>query len=190
MVSGTITVRQFEPTWPSQPRSRKERLTMLIRVVVVAGLLIATHARAAAADVYKCPGANGATYQDTPCQRGQVVARPRAASPRATATAPTTQRALGPNRSDSLLDLFTKIQASNQAEREVSAAMDRDVAETKRRLGANPSNVSGQREVKRIHGTWLPQIRAAKENSDALRAELTRRCPRGASLSEKRQICN
>lgn len=130
-----------------------------------------------AADVYKCGTAANPVYQDTPCEKGSKVGA--LAMP---ASSPA-------NSSASLSSLFHQIQAAHANERRLQDDMNRDIAQTKARLGSKANDPSSNGESIRIKNEWLPKIQAAQRASEALSEELRRRCPKGALLNASTQSC-
>ena len=90
----------------------------------------------------------------------------------------------------SLKEIFDRTQQLNQRQRQLEADMQRDIDETKARLGARVNDPSANSEAIRIRQTWPPQIQGVEAEMELLSQELRRRCPRGASLSAAHQSCN
>lgn len=89
----------------------------------------------------------------------------------------------------SLKQLHDRIQGLSARSRQLGAEMQRDVDETKRRLGSRVSDPSSNVEAERIRNTWPPRIQAVEADIRAVMEEVGRRCPKGAVLNSEEQRC-
>ena len=89
-----------------------------------------------------------------------------------------------------LKDLFDRTRQLDERERQIQADMQRDIDETKARLGARVHDPSSNSEAIRIRQTWPPKIQAVEAQLELVNQEIQRRCPNGANLNSDRQVCS
>ena len=90
----------------------------------------------------------------------------------------------------SLKQLHERTQNLAAKSRRLNSDMQRDIDETKRRLGSRVNDPSSNAEAERIRNTWPPRIQAVEADIRATMEELGKRCPKGAILNDTEQRCN
>jgi len=144
------------------------------------GSLLAASA-AFGGDVYKCNVRGASVYQDKPCTDGKRidVAGSVPGNPVISKADP---------QSLSLAALHSEIIATAANQRRLGTEMSAEENAATVRLGRRDPRLQG--EIERIQHKWLPQIQENDARIEALHNEVRRRCPRGASLSSSRQVCD
>lgn len=90
----------------------------------------------------------------------------------------------------SLKQLHDRMQLLTAKSRQLSSDMQRDVDDTKRRLGSRVNDPSSNAEAERIINTWPPQMQKAEQDMKATMDEIRKRCPNGATMNSAEQRCN
>ena len=99
------------------------------------------------------------------------------------------ERATMPVQDMTLIDLYWETKAASDRKREVDEELRRALQWKTQRL-ARASPAEKQAEADRLQARFRARINAAYQRSDALSAELHRRCPGGASLNPTSQSCS
>lgn len=89
----------------------------------------------------------------------------------------------------SLKQLYDRTQDLMAESRRLNADMQRDIDDTKRRLGSRVNDPSSNAEAERIRATWPPKIQAVDADLRATMEEIRKRCPGGAALNAMQQRC-
>lgn len=90
----------------------------------------------------------------------------------------------------SLKQLYDRSQNLAAKSRELNSDMQRDIDETKDRLGSRVNDPSSNAEAERTRSTWPPRIQAVEADIRATMEEIGTRCPKGAVLNSTEQRCN
>ena len=90
----------------------------------------------------------------------------------------------------SLAQLHDLALSLNARSRQLASDMQRDIDDTKRRLGSRVSDPSSNVEALRIRETWPPRIQATDAELRQVMEEIGKRCPDGATLNSTEQRCH
>jgi hypothetical protein len=88
----------------------------------------------------------------------------------------------------SLAGMYWQMKYAGDREREAEAGFRADLERSRQALGGKRDPEFERLELERINDLWHAQLQAARARSEALHAELDRRC-NGASLNPDEQFC-